>query len=241
MRPVSIRQLTIKHYAQSVVAPTIAAIFKLTPRSGCCGLLQLDLSLGLYLVARLLGDNSEDLPKARALTEVEKAVLEIPLRQILGELEKACASLINCQTRLIGLINSVRNSSMAETKEMLVLVEFELQLASVKGSMAIGLPASVFNVEAKASALEQVSFTDGSMLREKLAASLSLLPAACVVRVGRTNISAAELTTLAEGDVLPLEATAASTMELLVAGRPRFRCQAMQSDGRYAVKIIERI
>jgi flagellar motor switch protein FliM len=240
VRSVAVSQLTYNQYAQTAPDPTIAAIFKLSPWPGR-GLLELDTSLGLHFVERMLGGRGEGIPEVRALTVVEKAVLEGPLMRLLTELKKACEQLTRFQPELIGLADSVRAAALVKTEEMMMVAGFELQVAAVKGSMAIVLPANLLRVGGTVEAAETGRSTNEGALREKLAASLRPLPATCVVRLGRASISAAELVALAEGDVLPLDRAAGSEMEMLVAGRPRFRCMAMRSGGRLAVKIVEGI
>ncbi len=240
VRSVAVSQLTYDQYAQTAPDPTITAVFKFNPGPGR-GLLHLDTSLGLHIVERMLGGCDEDIPEIRALTVVEKAVLEGPLVRLLTELRKNCDSLASFQPELIGLADNVRSSMLVKTDEMMVVAGFEMQVAAVKGSMAICLPASSLRAVSAVEATKINDSSDKGLLREKLAASLRPLPATCVVRLGRANISAAELAALTEGDVLPLNRAAGSEMEMLVAGRPRFRCMAMRSGGRLAVKIVEGI
>lgn len=238
--PESLTQVTYDQYVQTAPDPTIAVTFRMSPLPGR-GLLQLDTSLGMRIIEQLLGGRGEGAAAARALTMVEKALLEGTVARLLAELGTAFEALARFQPEVAVLVDSIRTAEVAKPMEAMAVAGFEMQIASVTGKMAICLPAISLKmggaVEASAAGLSD----DKVSLREMLGASLRSLPLTCVVRLGQARISAAELAALAEGDVLSLDTAASADLEMLVAGRAKFRCGPVRYGSRMAVKIVDRV
>lgn len=241
----SVDQLSYSQFARSVPEPTVVAVFSLDPLPGR-GILELNPSIGFWIVDRLLGGEGEIAKTPRPLTELEKALIEGTLSRMLGELGTAWEQTVRLELELIEIMDAVGAAEVAKPPEAVAVASFEVAAGPLVGMASLCFPvislklgrlgaADPANARGDSRPAGTSSFGDG------LEAALSGVRLSCMVRLGTMRISPAELMGLEEGDILCLDGRADEALEMFVGDAPKFRCQPAAAGEKLAVQVLGEI
>ena len=238
MSMLSLDQLTYDQFVRSVPDPTVIAVFEIKPLPGKA-ILEVNPAIGFWIVDHMLGGEGEILKTPRPLTHMERALIEGALSRMLVELGAACKDLIPMEPELVEIVESARAAEIAKPTDAVAVASFEATVSSLTTMASICLPVIALKLGRAGGrgSHDDAAATDPRALRRRLAAALMPLPVACVVRLGRARLSAAELRALEEGDVLPLDRCVAEGLEMAVGGRPKLCCRPAASEDRLVVEI----
>ena len=229
-------QETYDRYVQSAPERAAVAIFKMGPLPGR-GLLQLESGTAAWIVDHLLGGEGEIDEARGGMTEVAKALLGGPVSRLLGELGTAWEEISGFEPELTEMVGSVRTAEAAKAMEAMVAARFAVEVDTLKGGFGICVPAISLKLGWAGETRAGDEAVDAASRRGRLAAAAMAAEVTCAVRLGRVSMSPAELAGLAPGDVLCLDRASSAELEMLVAGRPKFRCRPVRSGDRAAVEI----
>ncbi len=237
----SLDQLSYSQFARSVPEPTVVCVFSVKPLPGRA-ILELNPSIGFWIVDRLLGGEGEIVKTPRPLTELEKALIEGTLSRMLRELGTAWEEMLHLEPELIEITDSAGAAEIARPADAVAVASFEVTVGPIAGMASVCFPVislklGKVDVGPSEEAAGKGARAEASSLREGLEAAISGAEVDCVVRLGTTRMSAADLADLAPGDVLCLDRASSAELEMLVAGRPKFRCRPVRSGDRAAVEI----
>jgi flagellar motor switch protein FliM len=234
-----LRQVAYDQFVDSAPDPATIGVFTMGSVTGR-GMLMLDREFGLWLVDYLLGGQGEVVAPKRPLTEVDKAVLHGVMSSLLTEFGVACEDLLHMEPQLAGIVDSPRQAEIAKAMEAVAMASFSLTGEAASGEMTICVPSLPLKLGAGGTGESggESAPSDARSVRERVRAALCPIAVPCVVRLGLTAVSAAEVASLQEGDVLPLSTRADEDLEMLVAGRQKFRCRPVREGHRVAVRIV---
>jgi flagellar motor switch protein FliM len=238
----SVDQLTYDQCAGSVPDPTVAAVFTAAPLPGRA-LLEINPGIGFWLIDRMLGGGGDIVNTPRPLTDVEKALLQRSLSDVLGDLGTAWEGLSDIQPCLTEVLDSVAAAEIAKPVDPVSVASFEVMIGSLVAMASVCVPVISLKLGGVA-ALSLGDLEDGAGERESsatpgcLTEALSDVPVSCVVRLGGATARAGELLALEEGDVVCLDRLYGEHLELFVGDAPRFQCRPVMSHGKLAVEIL---
>jgi len=232
-----LKQETYDQYVQSAPERAAVAIFRMGPLPGR-GLLQLESGTAAWIVDYLLGGKGETGEVQGGLTEVEKALLEGPVSRLLGELGTAWEEFSGFNPELTEMVGSVRTAEAAKAMEAMVAARFAVEVDSFAGGLMICVPAISLKLGWAGETRAGAEAMDAVARRERLAAAVMPAEVTCTVRLGGVSMSASELAGLARGDVLCLDRPAGADLEMLVAGKAKFRCRPVRSRNQLAAEIV---
>lgn len=203
----SVDHLSYDEYVRSSPDPSFLAVLQLDPLPGA-GILQLPLDVAMAAVDRLLGGTGEGSQPARALTDIESALLRELVTRVLRELDYAFESLIKVSTSVLQLESNPQFAQVAAPTDIVVVSTFDVRIGSQGAPATLCLPFAALQP-----ALEQATgpalFGDrkGGDPREAaraVAERLTGVPVDVAVRFEPVSLTSAEILALRVGDVLPL-------------------------------------
>jgi flagellar motor switch protein FliM len=228
----SVDQLTFQQFRRSVPDPTVIGLLDLVQLPGQA-ILELNQSVGLWIIDHILGGEGEAPKVVRPLTDVEKALVEGALSNLVSELHIALPGLPEAKTALARVLHSAEGAGIAGPTEPVVVASFEITLGDLTGMASICIPAESLRPAADVHSASDSADAGGN----GVAPSLMHVRVPCRVRLGTASVSAGDLAGLAVGDVLCLDTPSSGAMDLLVAGRPKFRCRPVSVGAKVAVEI----
>ncbi len=236
----SVDQLTYQQFKRSVPDPTVIGLLDLVHLPGQA-ILEINQSVGLWIIDHILGGEGEAPKLARPLTDVEKVLVEGALSNLVSELRIAFPGLPEATAALAHVLHSAEAAAIAEPAEPVVVASFEITLDNLTGMASICIPADSLrpaaDAQSRGDSAEQTAVWWAAADESAVAASLMRLRIPCRVRLGTASVSAAHLASIAVGDVICLDRPLSGAMEFLVAGRPKFNCHPVAAGTKLAVEI----
>jgi len=238
----SLDQLSYEQFVRSVPDPTVAGVFSPSPLQ-CRGILEINPGICFWIVDHMLGGTGEIVKEPRPFTEMEKALLEGTISRLLAELGTAWQELGHLEPELIEIIDSAEAADIAKQTDAVAVASFEVTVEEMTGMASICLPVLSLKLGRLGTQSSDGSEGDGrpveaASVRRGLVAALGPVSLSCVVRIGAAAVSASELASLAEGDVVCLDKRPHENLDMLIGEAPRFRCRPVASDGKLAVEIV---
>ena len=241
---VAVDQLTYGEFVFSLENPTC---FNLLHAAGLDGHMVLELSPAVVfpLVDRLLGGGRSggagEPPPDRPLTEIEGRLVGRMTNLAVEALERTWETLTAPQVRVAQTESNPQLIQVVPPNEVVVLVAFELTLGEARGMMNLCVPFNT--LEPVAAQLSGDTWSTygkrSSDPREKIVLDrgVSRAKVPLGVTLARTALTAGDLANLAPGDVILTECDSRDGLELLVGGKPAFRCKPGALRGHKAVRV----
>ena len=245
----SVQQLSWGESLRALPRFGTLAVVEMEPLAGPL-LLALDPPLSFALIDRLLGGRGDpDIP-TRALSEIERSVIENIVRRLLLHLRAAWGTIAEVRPRLRRLEPDPQRLRIAATGDPVVQLAFAVRVREVCGTMGLCLPGAALapvrrrlgrRVEEDVAAARSPASTGAHPgERAALHARLQQAPVAVTVEVGGASLPLQAIAALTAGDVLRLDRTGPiDQMAVKVGGRTTFLGRPGVVGGRVAVQIRE--
>lgn len=236
-------QSTFGEYIDQLPSPTVMFVSELDPLSGNV-VLQLDRTLALMLVDRLLGGPGvarTDRGTAN-ITEIEMLLLEDLGKGLFAEFVNAWEQVTPLRATRCEVALSPQQVQGVLPTEVALVIRHDIRMASFKGKLSICLPAST--IEPLMPRLNaRLLFANprtsgGNETQQNLALQLESAPLTVRAEIGRATVRVEDLFALEVGDVIRLDTTAHSPLLVRVEDRARYLAQPGQRAGQLAVRII---
>jgi flagellar motor switch protein FliM len=240
---VSIDQLTYEEFTKSLHNPTVMNIISLKPLEGNM-LIELSPQLAFAIVDRLLGGFGYSMEKIRELTDIEQTVIKRVMAKVLPNIKEAWQVVAELNPGFESIELNPLFTQIIPPTDMIVLVTLELRISEAFGLMNVCIPLAVLEpILDRLNA--QVWFTRSSnktsnnqslsAIQQRLAQAAILVSA----ELGRATISVGELLTLAVGDVIQLDQSVKSLLDIRVGNQVKFKASPGISDNRMAVQVAK--
>jgi flagellar motor switch protein FliM len=235
-------QMTYSEYITSLPNPTC---FNLVKAPQLEGQLCLEISpLIIYpLIDRLLGGNNQDLfiPQ-RAMTLIEGRLVHRILSRSMTALTEAWEGVMKIDFELGEMESNPQLLQIVPPNEVVAVIGFEIKMINRAGTMNLCIPFNVIEPLMEKLA-EQSWFLLGKKsgdpkFTRRISAQLSDARVGVSALLAHTTMTMAELLSLAEGDLIVTEKSAASPIVLCVEGQPKFLARPGQHRGNNAVQVI---
>ena len=186
-------------------------------------------------LATLLGDDVEEMPEDRALTDIELSVVEIGFQQLAQAMTdgQPCDKPLVCEFR--ELLSERDCTSNFSEQDPLVLSRFRMT-ASFGEQVGYCLIAQESILELLTRVAECKPNNDGA---NKIQDTLRELPVGMVVRLGTTEVHVSELMKLQPGDVLMLNQRVAQPLSMDIGKQTKFRGWPGRVGNRQAFQVSE--
>ncbi|NMA02428.1 MAG: flagellar motor switch protein FliM [Clostridia bacterium] len=236
----SVEQITYDEFTKSIPNPSILNIFNISPLEGKA-ILEINPHLAFFTIDRLFGGPGVSNVKQRPLTEIEQLVMIKTVKKMLGFFKEAWSTLIELNPEFDTLETNPNFVQIVSPTEMVVLITLDLKLGNEEGLVNICLPCLM--LEPIADKLN-ARYWYGTTVKEQTGVNIDTLKnkvevakVTVAARLGKTTLSVKDLLDLQIGDVIPLNKSVDSEVDLIVGSKPKFKGKIGVSGNKLAVQI----
>lgn len=236
----SVDQITYDEFVRSIPNPSILSVFSLAPLEGK-GILEMNPIIGFSIIDRLFGGPGVSTLKGRALTEIEKNVMEKISEKILFLFGDAWSSLYKVTPFLEVIEINPQFTQVVAPLEMVVIISINTQIGETEGLINICLPclmleaiAEKLNTKFWFASLSSPSSENNSRYLHKIVEK-TVLPLSAVL--GNNTLTIRELLELQVGDVVPLESKKDGDVDVYVDSKLKYFGKPGLLGNKMAVKI----
>lgn len=237
---VTVEALPYSDFSNSVSNPVILAVIDFAPLSGTI-VLEIEPHVAFALVDRILGGKGTSMDKVREFTEIELAIIERIIIQILNLMREPWENVISIRPRLDKIETNAQFAQIVAQNETVALITLSAKVGDVDGMINICIPHMV--VEPIVSKLS-TRFWFSNIQKEATPEMKSAIenkvqntPVPVKAILGKTTISVHEFIDLQLGDVLPLDSTVNEDMEVMVGELMKFYAKPGVRKNKVALKI----
>ena len=238
----SVDALQYSEFSNSLANPVVLGIVDFSPLSGSV-IFEMDPSIAYSLIDRILGGRGSAMDRVRSFTEIELAILERILIQILNLMREPWESIIAIKPRLEKIETNAQFAQIIHPNEMVALITLNVVVGEVKGMINICIPHMVVEpiMPKLSTKLWFTNIENEKIEHNKVDIEFKIGHTYVPVRavLGRTVINVSEFLDLQAGDVIPLETSVNGDLEVLIGDLPKFHAKPGVKKNKVAVKITE--
>jgi flagellar motor switch protein FliM len=240
----SIDQLTYSEVIMSLPNPTSLHVFEVQPMERK-GFLEMNLPLAFALIDRLFGGRGRGSETSRELTKIEETVISQIIGRAFEDLHIAWSPFHPLKPILHSTESNPRFVQISLQNDIVLFLSFKVIMEESYGLISLCFPYLLLEPM-----LGQLSNTSWfvSNLRGQTQAERRLLsretrhsPLPIRALVGHTDVTVEDFLALEPGDVIRLNETAGSPIQVEVGGHIRFHGKPGLLGSRVAVEISEEI
>lgn len=221
----SVEQLTYEEFIRSLPNPTNLNIFTMEPLAGNA-IMEINPLLIFTMIDRLFGGLGEPLEKFRAMTDIERSVIEKVVQRSLNILKEAWENIIEFHPKLDIIETNPQFTQIVSPTEMVVYVSLEAKIGDNHGLINLCFPFIVLEpIINKLSAHFWFAGTAKEVTAEhiqKLQRRIERSKVDLTVNLGAANIYLGELLELQKGDVIQLDKNFKAPMDVKVGSKVKF-------------------
>lgn len=237
-----VQPLTYSEFSNSISNPAVLAVIDFTPLNGSI-IMEMNPTIAYALIDRILGGKGSRMDKIRGFTEIEIAIIERIIIQIMNLLREPWENVIPIRPRLEKIETNAQFAQIVSPTEIVALITLSVKVGDVEGMINMCIPYVVLEpVITKLSTRLWFSTLERETPPEAKEAiehriQVTRVPVKAVL--GKTTISVADFLDLQLGDVIPLDTSVNGELELLVGDLLKFYGKPGVRKNKVAVKITE--
>jgi flagellar motor switch protein FliM len=239
---IAVDALPYGDFSNSLTNPDVMAIVDFSPLTGSV-IFEMSPSIAFCFIDRLLGGRGAAMTEMREFTEIESALLERTLSQMLNIYRSSWENVISINPRLDKIETNPQFAQIVSPNEMIALVTLNIKIADVEGMMNICIPYMVVEpIMSKLTTKFWYSLAEKEpiphakeMLERKMQGTR--VPVSGIL--GTTGITVRELLELQAGDVLSLDKGVDEEVDVRVGGILKFRARPGVRRKKAALKITQ--
>lgn len=234
----------VRKYSSQIGAlpdPTAITVFSLDNRIP--GFFNLDFCLTLALFERLLGARSRSsisLQRAH-LTELEKSILHIPLRNVLSSYQTAWDDIHSLEAHFQSLQFNPEAVYICAPSEPMLIASFQLTLAGREGLLEVCLPVRSLRKLLPKQSFERFLLGRSTPRPEQgriFESSLYRARVPVAALLGSAEILFQDLLEVEIGDIVRLDTEIRAPLRVTVNGTPKFLARPGVLGGRMAARVL---
>jgi len=238
----TVEALPYSDFSNSVSNPVIIAIIDFAPLSGSI-ILEIDPNIAFALVDRILGGKGYSIERIREFTEIELAILERIIIQMLNMMREPWENVLPIRPRLDKIETNAQFAQIVAQNETVALVTFSARIGDTDGMINICIPHMV--VEPIVSKLSTRLWFSNIVkeatpeMKDALEQKVRTTPIPIKAILGETTVTVNEIIDLQVGDVLPLNTGINDEMQILVGDLLKFNAVPGVRKNKIAMKITK--
>ena len=239
---VSVEAISYYEFNNSISNPVILAMVDFTPLSGSI-IFEIGPQIAFALVDRILGGRGNMLDKLRGFTEIELAIVERIIIQMLNLMREPWENVIAIRPRLEKIETNAQFAQIISPNEMVALVTLNARVGDVEGMINICIPHMVVEpIVSKLSTRFWFSTVEKEATREtkesiEIKIENTKVPLTAIL--GKTTISVNDFIELMPGDVLPLDTSVNGDLEVLVGDLLKFYAKPGVKKNKVSIKVTQ--
>ncbi len=238
----SVDQLPYDEFIRSIPKMTILNIFEAPPLEGRM-VMEVNPNIAYAMLDRLLGGQGNIPAKMGALTEIETTVMERVFSKALDSFHEAWKQIIDLDPYLEVLEMNPQFMQIVSPNEIVAVISLSTKIGETSGMINLCLPHVVLEpIMPKLSG--QYWFSSQRKVRDEkeiqmLQERVKKAKLPVIAELGTATITVGEFLSLSVGDVIQLDQSIDSKLQIKVGERLKFRGQPGTIKGRMAVQIDE--
>lgn len=221
----SVKQSSYGEYVNGLTSPTALTVFSFEPLRGNC-MLEINPTIIFPIIDRVLGGPGNPMAKERELTDIEQVVVGKLAVKALDSLRDAWERVARVNPEIVNKETNPQFVQLVAPSEMCLVIKFSVKVKDHKGLMTICFPYMVLeSVVQKVSTQRWFTANSGGSTpetRQTLQQRLQSTQVPVSVQLGKLTLSAAQVLGLKAGDVIPLNISVNSQLDVLVEDRRKF-------------------
>ena len=238
----SVEEQSFNEYNNSLPMPVILGVLRLAPMRGSV-LLEISPEAAYTLINRLLG-GSADSESGKQFTEIEVALMQNVVKQMLPILETAWEKVLKLNAQLERLETSPQFTQITGVHEASAIITLNLSAGGNAGLISFCIPHA--SIEPIASSLNTLllfsSSHEGREVNkhsEQISERLRYTPVSLTAYFEETPATVRDIYNLQVGDVIRLTQRTQQPVMLKVQHIPKFYGQVGTIGTNYAIRIID--
>jgi len=135
----SIEEMSFNEFNNSVPSPVIIAIVNTIPFNGPV-ILEMTKEISYSIISRVLGGTKEISSEGRQFTEIELAIIERVLWQVLKNMDEAWSKMIEVSSSLDKIETSMQFAQIVDMNEPVLMVTLNITIENESGLIGFCLP-----------------------------------------------------------------------------------------------------
>jgi flagellar motor switch protein FliM len=238
----SVEEQSFNEFNNSLPMPVVLSVLRLTPMRGST-LLEISPEAAYTMISRLLG-GSADSEQGKQFTEIELALMQSVVKQILPIFEKAWDKVLKLNAQLERMETSPQFTQITGLNEASAIITINLTVGGNSGLICVCIPHAA--IEPIASSLNTLllfsTSPEGSVVNthaEQITERLMQTPIAITAYFEETPALVRDIYNLQVGDVIRLSQKTQQPVMLKVQHIPKFYGQIGTQGANYAIRIID--
>lgn len=236
---VSVEQVPYNEYMRSLTT-SIITIFSVEPLSGQA-ILEMEFSVVLAMIDRLLGGPGNMVKNNIMLTEIEKTLTETIINRALRDFKTAWDSVAAVEPQMVSMETQSQFIQIVPPNDTVVSILFEIKVGDLRGAMSLCVPYLLLKpITPKLSVqrwFSAMALENQGQNAEMLAKRLAASKVTCVCRLGTAQVQVSDLVNLRVGDTLMLDRRCTDEVDLMIGGTVKFRGKPGTSGRKVALHI----
>lgn len=237
---VSVEQMFYSEYVVSTPRPSCLYVFTIE-ELGAKGVIELNPTLVLAIIARMLGGSTEHVTELRPITKIEQNIFKSMVLRGLSELQRAWMTLVESEFVLDRYETEADFIQIAPTSEIVLVVKLEVLLGDFRYTASLCFPTLPLEDVLATLQTRQLANTqrgpDKGDWSDRILQTLETTKISVTCILGETTLTLRQLKELEVGDLLITNTPVNGELRLMVGGRVRARGRPGISNGRAALKI----
>ncbi|MDR1440663.1 MAG: flagellar motor switch protein FliM [Clostridiales bacterium] len=239
---IAVDALPYGDFSNSLTNPDVMAIVDFSPLTGSV-IFEMSPSIAFCFIERLLGGRGATATETRDFTEIESALLERTISQMLNVYRSSWENVISVNPRLDKIETNPQFAQIVSPNEMIALVTLNIKIADVEGMMNICIPYMVVEpIMSKLTTKFWYSLAEKEPIphaKEMLERKMQGTRVPLSGILGSTSITVRELLELQAGDVLSLGKGVDEEVDVKVGDILKFKARPGVRRRKAALKITQ--
>jgi flagellar motor switch protein FliM len=238
----SVEEQSFNEFNNSLPMPVVLSVLRLAPMRGSA-LLEISPEAAYTLINRLLG-GSVDSENGKQFTEIELALLQNVVKQILPIFEKAWEKVLKLNAQLERIETNPQFAQIAGLNEASAIITLNLTVGGSSGLISVCIPhASIEPIAGSLNTLllfsTSLDNSEASAHNEQISECLLHTPIAIAAYFEETPATVRDIYSLQIGDVIRLTQKTQQPVMLKVQHIPKFYGQIGTMGNNYAIRVID--
>lgn len=239
---ISVESLSYYEFSNSISNPAILAIVDFTPLIGSI-ILEISPNISFALIDRILGGRGAAMDKIRGYTEIELAIVERIIIQILNLMREPWENVISVRPRLERIETNAQFAQIIAPNEIVALVTLSAKVGEVEGMINLCIPHMVVEpIVPKLSTrlwFSTIEKETTSETKESIELKIQNTKVPIKAVLGKTSITVNDFIELQKGDVLPLSTNVNGDLDVLVGELLKFYAKPGVRKNKVCLKVAE--
>lgn len=240
----SLEEMSFNEFKNSVPTLSIISIISMKPLEGNA-IFEISKETACAIFSRVLGGSKSISGEKSQFTEIELAIMERVIWQILRYYDDAWGKMMTVNSALERMENSMQFAQITDGGEAVLVATMNLQLGGEDGLVSFCLPRQMMSpLLKKLSPKEWYASSNGSCTEsdpKKAIQSLSNTFVEIRAIFHTTDARTEDIIRLQPGDVIQLDHRVGEPLTVLVQHLPKYRAAYGKKKNSYAVKILSEL